>query len=132
MFRLLKSNKTQSAQSSSSTTIFDGIYSESCANVLQIRYATHYASTSTPCCCFVLHTKLWKFQPFFRTEENVWPSISCLFLTIGTLTEEDRLCHWFRMSHKRYRNFTKCQQNVSKIDQHHEYRLPSAAINDAR
>ena len=45
---------------------------------------------------------------------TVWPSISCLFQTIETLTGEDRRCDWFRMSHKEYRNFTKMSEKVSK------------------
>ena len=62
---------------------------------------------------------------------NVWLSISCLFQTIGTLTEADRrgALSWLVQNvSQRIPQFHKCQQNVSNITQRHEYRLPSAAI----
>ena len=120
--RLLSEDPICSSDSST-TVIVNGIYSKqqsanlSCATVLQICYATNYAST--PACivasCFIQN--FGNCSHFSEHEENVWPSISCLFQAIGTLTEEDRQCDWFRVSHKGYRNFTKmsakCQQNRS-------------------
>ena len=77
---------------------------------------------------FVPHTKLWKLQPFFRTWENVWPSISCLFQTIRTFTEEDCRCDWFRMSHKRYRNFT--EMSAKSLNATNTGCLPQQSLRD--
>ena len=117
--------------------IVDGIYSEwqlaklSCANILQIRYATNYASASTSACVFVvckLHTKLHfgNCSHFSEHEENVRLSISCLFQTMGTLRKKIVDVIGLEYLTKYTAVLQKCQHNVSKIAQRHKYKLPSA------
>ena len=99
----------------------------SCANVLQIRYATNYASASTSACVtavHMLHTKLHfrNCSHFSEREENVCLSISCLFQTISALHKKIVDVIGSEYLTKDTAVSQKCQQNISKSAQRHEYK----------
>ena len=105
--------------------------------LLQIRYATNYASASTSACVIavhMLHTKLHfgNCSHFSESEENVCLSINCLLQTVGALRKKIVDVIGSEYLTKDTAVSQKCQQNVSKIAQRHEYKLPSAAITFGR
>ena len=66
---------------------------------------------------------------FSEREKNVWPSISCLSKQSELLRKKIVDVIGSECLTKDTAVSQKCQQNVSKIAQRHEYRLPSVAIS---
>ena len=73
-------------------------------------------------------TKPWKLQPFSERGERLTVNINKVIFTkhLGKKIV-DLICSEFLTKDTTISQ--KCQENVSKIAQRHEYRLPSAATN---
>ena len=100
---------------------------------LEIKRFSNYASASTSACVIavhMLHTKLHfgNCSHFSEREENnVCLSISCLLQTVGALREKIVDVIGSEYLTKDTAVSQKCQQNVSKIAQRHDYKLALAA-----